>query len=211
MRLGLSSAIAPDASFDELLVLCARQGVGALELREEDAHGVDRDRAFEAAGFATAADVAGVAITGFRAVAEGSELRLARLSEALGTTVLIDTAPDMRHAIERAGALRSVGARVGIVLTGAESDDDIALLALSTFEIAWDADPIIGSLQQHVDRILTVFGTRLRHVRVSGGPELTTRDDSGLTPVIERLERARFDGVVSFVPAVVPQGTVRTL
>ena len=203
MRIGLSSAAAPAASFDELLALCQRRGFAALELREQDAHGVERDRAFEAARFADAAGAAGVTITGFRPSAgDGSELRLARLGMALDTTILIRPEPDMRHAIERAGALRSVGARVGIVLGGDEAEEDLALLSLSTFEIAWDADPAHDGLGARAVRVLDRFATRLRHVQmIGGGPEATLHEGRGVGEVMTRLALTGYDGAVLLAPS----------
>lgn len=202
MRLGLSSAAAPGASFDELLAICKRRGFAALELREQDAHGVDRDCAFEAAVHAQAAEAAGVAITGFRASNDGSELRLARLGEALGSTVLIDARPDMRGAIERAAALGSAGARMGLALNGAEPDADLAQLALADFEIAWDADPAHGELGARAARLLDVFGRRLRHVQViGGGPESAMNEGRGVGEVMARLALAGYDGAVLLAPS----------
>ena len=40
MRLALSSAAVPDATFDELLAACARRGFAAVELEVGHAHGI---------------------------------------------------------------------------------------------------------------------------------------------------------------------------
>ncbi|HET9947764.1 MAG TPA: hypothetical protein VFQ22_02445, partial [Longimicrobiales bacterium] len=106
MRLGLSSAAAPDAPLDELLAACVRRGLEVLELRDGDGHGVSEGP--DAVGGAEArrrALEAGVTLSGFRAESDGSDLRLARLAVAAEAPVLVGCGCSMAFRIERARRL----------------------------------------------------------------------------------------------------------
>jgi hypothetical protein len=80
MRLGLSSAAAPDAGLDELLAACTLRGLSTLELRAGDAHGIAVAGDWSAAvsaGLAAAAE-ARVTIAGYRTIAAEVALRYIR-------------------------------------------------------------------------------------------------------------------------------------
>jgi sugar phosphate isomerase/epimerase len=92
MRLALSSAAAPDATFDELLDACARRGFAAVELEAGHAHGVSPSAGLEAASaVAERAARAGIGIAALRLddVASVLDPRTPRLAVALGAPVVV--------------------------------------------------------------------------------------------------------------------------
>lgn len=203
MRLGLSSAAAPNATLDELLAACVRRGLAALELREGDAHGLDHADVIRGAAAAERTLLQGVSITAWRAgPQQDGDLRRARLTEALDATLLLEAVPDLAHCFERAAELASVGARVGVVLHGDESDADLALLDEARVEIAWDADPARVPLAERAMRIHDRFGMRLRHVNiVAGGPEAVMNEGRGVGELMGRLALAGYDGSIVLSPS----------
>lgn len=203
MRLGLSSAVAPEASLDELLVACGRRGLEALELRAGDWHGVDRaDDPLGAAVQLERAIECGVAISAYLADESGHDLRLARLSEALRAPVLMSAAGQPDVALRRAADLAAVGGRSGILLSGTESNDSLERILAADVDIGWQADPAEGPLGARGARLLERCGRRLRHVRlVGGGPEAALADGQGVGELMGRLALAGFDGSVVLVPS----------
>ena len=111
MRLGLSSAAAPEASLDELLAACLRRGLVALELREEDGHGVSgAPDGIAGAEAQRRARTSGVEITGFRSRTGGEDLALARVAAGAGAPVLVAGSCCLPSRVERGAGLASVGA-----------------------------------------------------------------------------------------------------
>lgn len=204
MRLGLSSASAPRASLEELISACVGRGLSALELRAGDWHGVDI--ALEPDGAAaTAAEharEAGVAICAYLADAGGNDLRLARLSLALGAPLLV---PSGTHALERCIALVEVGATAVPLLDGDETADELAAIDAAGFGIALDIDAGLGDLAGRVTRLQDRFGTRLRHVRLQVGVDRSVlsvvEEGSGIGGLITRLPFEAYDGVLVFAPS----------
>lgn len=129
MRLALSSAAAPDATFDELLAACARRGFAALELEAGHAHGVS-----PSAGLATASAAAeqaaragiGIAALRLEDAASVMDPHTPRLAAALGAPVVVRvgvgtaTRGDARPAMPGGGQAPDDGAKP------AGSDDDVA-------------------------------------------------------------------------------------
>lgn len=209
MRLGLSSASAPRASLEELITACVTRGFSALELRAGDWHGVDI--ALEPDGAAAAAaDHArevGVAICAYVADAGGNDLRLARLSLALGAPLLV---PNGAHALERCIALVEVGATALPLLDGDESAAELAAIDAAGFGIALDLHAELDDLVERMTRLQERFGTRLRHVRLRGGSTASVADEVGnIGGPVTRLPLAAYDGVLVFAPSVELEHVVR--
>lgn len=202
MRLGLSSAVAPSASLDELLAACARRGLGALELREEDAHGVDPGEGSRAgAAAAKRAAAAGIGITGYRAGSAGTDLRLARLAERLGAPVLLEDGPLSRR-LDRGEGLVAVGARVAIVVRGERALEDAAAATARGLDLAWDVDPAEVEPAMVAAKLLSAFGARLLQIRLSGGgPETALHEGRGVGELMGRLALAGYRGALVLTPS----------
>lgn len=203
MRLGLSSAAAPDAMLEDLFEAAARRGLGALELREGDAHGLSAE--WDTSNISRArqwAALAGVTINGFLALGPGHDLSLARLSDALGTPVLLGGPGGVAGRLARASAIRAIGGEAAVVLRGDSAAEDAERAAAAGLMLAWEADPRSRSLGSIADSLLERFPGRLRHVRLlGGGPEAAAQEGRGLGGLMRKLALAGYDGTLVLAPS----------
>ena len=209
MRLGLSSAAAPDADLEELTAACLRRGLAGLELRTGDAHGIAPDRSsLERAAAAAHAAAAGVVITGYRVCLPGDPVRLARLAESLGAPILLDCEGDSEgdagartRRIPAALRLRELGAAVAIVVRGAAAAEDARAARDAGLSVAWDADPEAGSLAAQAEALLRDCAGALRHIRLmGGGPEVALHEGKGIGALMAQLALSGFDGELVLSP-----------
>ena len=203
MRLGLSSAAAPDATLDELLDAAVGRGLGALELRDGDAHGVTPDDDVPSATLAAErAAAAQVALSGYRTARSEHDLALARLSYALGAPVILDGPDDLVTRIDRARQMVAVGANVAVVLRGDSVADDAALVAAAGLALAWEADPSFGPLGTIAESLLQQFPGELRHIRlIGGGPEAEMQHGKGVGELMRHLALAGYAGTLVLAPS----------
>ncbi|NIP78159.1 MAG: hypothetical protein GWM90_02720 [Gemmatimonadetes bacterium] len=223
MRLGLSSAAAPDAPLSELLAACARRGLATLELEEGHGHGLEPGLRSLAAPRDAAAriEAAGVSLAGFR-VARGSTARLpgsaagateedaadaatwARFARALGAPALVP----LHGPVDRRAALAL--RRAGVPVLGILPPDPFADPALASLvdpgseglPLAWDADGAVTDLDVVAPRLLDRAGARLRHIRIpGGGPESAGREGLGVGTLAARLALAGYAGTVALAPS----------
>lgn len=210
MRLGLSSAAAPDAVLTGLLEACAIRGLDALELEEGHGHGLEpglrsvaapRDAAARSSG-------EGVCIAGFRvspaaaippagpiadptdpAAGEGAEASAwTRFSEALGAPILVPVAGGVE--LQDVRRLAEQGVPVWPVLPpdpfGRHRIPEAGDASRGT-PLAWDADPTTVDVGDAAARLLDRIGGRLRHVRLlGGGPEATEQEGPGVGALAAR-------------------------
>lgn len=203
MRLGLSSAAAPDASLDELLEICARRGLAELELRDGDGHGV----AGGSGGLAgdtlgSRARAAGVAIRAFRSGDAEADLRLAPVAAAVRATLLVDGRADLASRIARAHRLASRGAAVAVVVADGASLGELSRTA-SRVQVAWDVDAsVVQDLGVLAEVMLREGGERLCHVRIlGGGPEAVLHEGRGVGEMMTRLALAGYQGSLVLAPS----------
>lgn len=203
MRLGLSSAAAPDAGLAELLEALVRRGLAALELREGDGHGVTPDDAAVRARRAAArAAATGVAITGYYTTRVGHDLALARLAYALGAPVIVDGPFDAATRIDRARQMAAVGVDVAVLVRGESAVHDAARAASAGLVLAWEVDLRSGSPGGIGESLLRRFPGRLRHIRLlGGGPETATQEGKGIGELMGRLALAGYEGVLVLAPS----------
>ncbi len=201
MRLGLSSAAAPDLSLEELLEACGRRGLAALELCNGDAHGIEPlavGRAGEAARHAAAA---GVPIAGYRAGGDPGGAVLATLSRALDAPVLLDGPAGVAGRVERAAEITRLGGSAAVVVGGRAAAEDGALVAARGIEVAWDADPAAGPVGEQAGALLDRAGPRLVLIRLAGGgPEALGQAGQGIGELMGRLALSGYDGAVVLAP-----------
>lgn len=203
MRLGLSSAAAPEASLDELFAACRRRGLVALELREEDGHGVSG--APDGIGGAEAqrrARAAGMEITGFRSRTGGEDLALARVAAGADAPVLVAGNCRLPSRAERGAGLASVGAEIAVTVQGDVPDEELERALACECPLAWDVDVAGGNVGATAARLLSRVGDRLRHVRIiGGGPEAAMQEGKGVGELMGRLALAGYDGSVILAPS----------
>ena len=135
MRLGLSSAAAPDATLDELLSACVRRGLSSLELRAEDAHGAGDS--VSPADIRSRTAQAGVVLAGLRSPGGPDETRLARVACAAGTFLVLD-GDSVAARIGRARRLAATGAQLAIAIDSAAG---LKQVLERGFDFVWDVDP----------------------------------------------------------------------
>jgi len=203
MKLGLSSAAAPDAGLDELLAICARRGLAVLDLRVGDAHGVEGPMyGLGGAAAAERARAAGVRVSAFRSSGEGQDLRAAPVAAAAGAPVLVGGGPSLTARVRRGHTVTARDARAVVVLDGEASTVDLELVLATDLELAWDVDVAAGSVGGAAERILGAAGGRLRHIRIlGGGPEAAMQEGHGVGELMSRLALAGYDGTVILAPS----------
>ena len=188
MRLGLSSAAATDADIDALLASCARRGLAALELRDEDAHGVSDVESARAA--AVLASDFGVAIAGIRVVTSADVDRAAALAEQLGAAVLVATG-SLEDRVNDTRRLVARGVQALLEVNG-PADGWLDALQGADTDVAWQIDQGVTDLAGDVQRVLRAMPGRLRYVRLlGGGPETAMEDGRGIGALMGQLALAR--------------------
>jgi hypothetical protein len=216
MRLGLSSAAAPDASLEELIEGCVRRGLVALELESGHDHGLAPGASARRAATDARARTteAGIAIAGYRLATPAAPGSLATdapevadlitLGQSLGAPLLAES----RVALDLAAAGVSGGCHVMAVLPPGEAaivDLDILETAGADggrIDLAWDLDPGAGDVSEVAAEVLARAGGRLRHIRLlGGGPEATAQEGRGVGSVMVRLTLAGFAGTVALAPS----------
>lgn len=195
MRLGLTSAAAPDATLEELLDACRRRGLAALELRDGDAHGVAPGGAALLRSVSERAAAAGIAIAGYRTAGGAGDAELAELSRSLGAPVLLDG----HGAAVRAARVVALGARAALVVGDAAGEGGRKLP--DGVEAAWDANPAAGRLGERAAVLLERLGPRLTVIRLAGGgPEALGQAGQGIGELMGRLALAGYGGAVVLAP-----------
>ncbi len=204
MRLGLSSAAAPDATLDDLLEACARRGLTGLELRDRDAHGVGGP-SWSTDGMAVVrrAAGAGVVITAFRTRSDGVDVEhAARQARLLDTTLIVDRIASPEIVLRTADRLRTGGAEVAVAIRGDVPEIVIRDLVSAGIVVAWDAEPAAGAVGRTAARLLELAGDRLRHIRIlGGGPETAIYEGRGIGELMARLALGRFAGSLVLAPS----------
>jgi hypothetical protein len=224
MRLGLSSAAAPDASLEELIAACHRRGLQALELEVGHGHLLD-PRAGSASQAARQA-----AEARSRVAAAGISLAGLRLSEIdRDAPDLDDDAPAGRDAgvapTDLVAFVRSLGAPLLVPastvlkaphlldhggLTTVLPPGEGALTALDALDrqgphratpLAWDVDPSRADMTAIALDLLKRAGPRLSHLRLfGGGPEAVGQEGRGIGGLMARLALAGFGGTLALAP-----------
>lgn len=198
MRLGLSSAAAPDADLGELIAACGARGLSALELRAGDGHGL------EAVGndslAARLAD-AGVAIVGFRTESSSNAFQLARLSTALDVAIITADDCAIEERIERTRRIIEEGGRALVSGKGPANDWHRAVLRAG-LDFAWEIDAQGTDLKADADRVLGNGTAALRYIRfIGGGPESTLHEGRGIGELMGRLALSGYAGPVILAPS----------
>jgi sugar phosphate isomerase/epimerase len=213
MRLGLSTAAAPDLALVELLDACARRGLAALELVAGDRHGVgpelDHEEVLDVAASAAAR---GITIAAYRAggLWEAAAPETVRLAFGLGAPVIVklDPAEDDRAAVLNA-ARRYAAVGAQLLLEHASTSTEVEELRKlveelppGTLGLAWEADPSTGALDLAAPAVLDAAGSALRYVRLrGGGPEAMGQEGQGIGALMARLTLAGYQGTLALAPS----------
>lgn len=210
MRLGLSSAAAPDAGIDALVEACARRGLAVLELHAGDAH--DVIDAESAAGARACTLGTGVAIGAWWTDAQHDPALLGGIARALQAPVVLADedavherdATSVRDDLARRVALaRTLGADAPVLL-GVRGPADAWLAAVTDARIdfAWEIDRSVVGPAGDLTRILQAAPGRLRYVRIrGGGPESALQEGQGIGPLMAQLAITGYDGPLVVAPS----------
>lgn len=198
MRLGLSSAAAPDADLGELIAACGARGLGALELRAGDGHGLE---AIGNDAIAERLANAGVAIVAFRTESSDNAFQLARLSAELDVAIVTADDCGIEERIERTRRIIEQGGRALVCGRGPASGWHPAVTA-SGLDFAWEIDAHGADLAADADRVLGGTTAALRYIRfIGGGPESTLHEGRGIGTLMGRLALAGYDGPLILAPS----------
>jgi len=200
MRLGLSSAAAADADVDTLLAASARRGLAALELRDEDMHGVSD--ATSAAAAAVLASDFGVAIAGLRitSAAPPASTNAAAVAARLDAPVLAAHGSTAER-IAAVQAFEARGVRAMVEVSG-PADGWLTDVARAGADVAWQIDDSVSDMAGDLRLIQSTVPGRLRYVRLlGGGPEAAMADGRGIGALMGQLALARFDGPLIVAPS----------
>lgn len=205
MRLGLSSAAAPDLSLEGLVLACRRRGLAALELDAGHwGHLMGCD--------ARAARAAGVQLAGLRVRSLDAAMSagVPALSRELDAPV-IAPAPPLPAPIAVLEAGRRYAKSGGRLLLSHGSDPDRVLDlrkvidrdASDAIGLAWDVDPAIETrLAGRAPEVLRAAGDALRHIRLrGGGPESALQEGRGVGELMAHLALAGYAGSLVLAPS----------
>ncbi|HSK21169.1 MAG TPA: hypothetical protein VK912_18585 [Longimicrobiales bacterium] len=199
MKLGLSSAAAPESGAEDLVTACAARGLTALELRAGDGHGVEAGDEARIADLLALAAGANVDIAGYRAADSRDAASLARLSKALCTAIIVADECDTAERIHRARRIVDAGGRALVAASGAPRAWHSALTA-SGLDYAWEVDAASGDVSDAAETVLRQPG--LRYIRfVGGGPESSLQEGRGIGALMGGLALAAYDGPVILAPS----------
>lgn len=199
MRLGLSSAAAPDAPFEELIAACRRRGLVALELAQGGAHGFGFDDIEASVRLAAEAD--GVEVSGFRMHSAGAPNEVARLTKATGVPAVIafddEPAARMRYAQQVAEA----GGHALVMLRHDEPLRYAEAFASAGLRLSWEVDPmrvpIPAAHERGPIRLAALHDIRL----IGGGPEIATLEGRGVDALLRDMALAAWSGFVIIAPS----------
>ena len=225
MRLGISSAAAPDLPLQELVGACRRRGLSALQLEAGHAHGVvGAARAGEGRGgpgkaladsplTRTAARVReqGVDLVGFRLSRLDDVQRpgVLLLSASLGAPLVAPaaTAAGSDAILAAADACHGAGARL-LIAHGSNATQAAALRRVAeeappgSVALAWDVSPLAGDLEGEAAAVLDAAGDALRLIRLAGGgPESAGEEGRGVGALMGRLALERWNGAIVLAPS----------
>lgn len=204
MQLGLSTAAAPDAALAELVAVLRRRGLAALELRQEDGHGLGPHLATDEV-FAAGAELraAGVHALRWRPSDLDDVVKHAHIASALGALVLVDAgAGDFEGAIEIALQLRGLEGAGAVIVSGEDAAERARAAVVRGLDVAWDARPTGLPLGAVGARLLDVAGPRLLHITLSGGgPEVAMQEGMGVGELMGRLALAGYAGALTQMPS----------
>lgn len=210
MRLGVSSAAAPDLSLAALVEAATRRGILELELVLGDGHGV----AAGAADPAPEAEMrmhpgAGVRITALSLPdSDGTDpLPSLELAARLGVPLLASAGDARPGDVDRLLELRvSTGAAL-LLMHGTDPTHVRRLrkavdrLGDGRVGLAWEVDPG-GDDAGAMPAVLEAAGDALRYVRLrGGGPEAEAQSGLGVGALMARLALARYAGPLVLTPS----------
>lgn len=201
MRLGLSSAAAPDASLAGLVDACDRRGLPALEVVDGHGHGISP--ADVAASVARVAEVrdGNVGIVACRTGWEIDAARLADLSVALGVPVVIAGPEDSTRRIRRARSVVRYGGHA-LVVVGHDTADDAEAVAAEGLEVALEVAPAHAPVGEATLAWLRRAVSGLPHIRLlAGGPETSLHEGRGVGAFLRELAAGGFAGTLVVAPS----------
>lgn len=223
MRLALSSAAAPKASFGELLDAATRRDFVAVELVEGHGHGLDPGLTDprDAADAVRRAAAVGIGIAAYRIVVvperDDATPSLWALGSALDAPILVPVQDDdrrvdaaARRAARTVTELESQGVDAMPVLPAGPTALRAASLLASELapgdggprRIAWDADPAAGDVARTGSALLAFPDVRLELIGLrGGGPEAAEQEGRGVGSLMARLAMDGFAGTVSLSPS----------
>lgn len=215
MRIGLSSAAAPDASLEELFDACGRRGLPALELEAGHGHGLDvgDPDAANAVEAAVRAAASGVVLSGYRVGHDGVVDPAVRASDVdamtsfalrLGAPLIVpvDLALSLTRSRIADGAQLLAALPAGDGAAAGLDRLDAAGPVGAALSVAWDVDPASGDVSLLAPEIMGRTGRRLRHIRLlGGGPEGSAQEGRGVGSLMARLALAGFGGTVALAPS----------
>ena len=207
MKLGLSTAAAPDLPLEGLVEACRRRGLGALELATGHGHGLSAQSPDHTIRLArqltTLRDVKIAAVTAGNtdiaereaAVALASRLRVpVSVNASAGAPEdLAQLAADCRDS----GLLLLHGSTPSVVTDLLSA---IGSLPASSARLAWEIDPAADD-PADIDAVLDLATSHLGLIRLrGGGPEAQAQTGLGVGALIGRLALARYDRPIILTP-----------
>lgn len=196
MRLGISSAVAPEAEAEALVESCAHRGLTTLELRREDAHGIIDAAAAEAVRAAAVAR--GVEIVGLRT--DNGDPAMHAVARALGAPVILAGPAPLADRIAEAQALEEGGTAALVEVEGA-AEQWLDAVAPAGVAFAWTIDQTTTDPGGDLDAIRQAGLTPL-YLRMAGGggPESAMGEGRGFGSLMARLALDRYAGPLILSP-----------
>lgn len=192
MRLGLSSDAAPGARIEDLIDLCARRGLGAVELNLAT---IDADTVIDYAASTT--DEA-VRLSGLFTDALADPHELAVLSRVAGAPVVVRAA-DLQTSLTVARTIEQRGG-TALALVAGPAAAWLGVVTAAAARVAWQVDATC--LDPAGDAAAILQHGRIDYVRlVGGGPETAMQEGRGVGALMRRLALAAYDGPLILTPS----------
>lgn len=199
MRLGLSSAAAPEASLAQLVEVCERRGLRALELVDGHGHGIAARNAVlpDCDGLANGA----VEISAYRVGADTDPRLLADLSHHLGAAIVLARSDRPEDHVAHAHSIVELGGRASILVSGADAASGAERLAAIDVQLCWEVNPAAVPVSAESMRALLRQKENLHSVRLlGGGPESSMHEGRGVDTLLRELAMAAWQGTLILAP-----------
>jgi hypothetical protein len=202
MRLGLSSAAAPDAGLADLAAACMRRGLVALELVEDHGHGISATDVERLADHRKAAiGIYPIEIVGYvTAATTVGHSALAALSMALDAPMVIATS----GILSRLGTALEIVSRGGTAVVRLFDDEPMRYsgdCASAAVPVEWDVNPAVRPVHMDVLDEMERHEVDVRSVHIrGGGPESETYEGRGVDKLLQRLALESWSGTLILAP-----------
>ena len=196
MRLGLSSDAARDAPAADLLAICRRRGLSALEITA----GAGANVVEASALTAQHADTGSVALVGLLIAEPGDANGIAALTRRVGAPAIVASDAALAQRIRMTNDILDADGEARVLVRG-NAADWIDIVVASGLPFSWQIDDTWTDPPADAAFILQRVA-RIEYVRlVGGGPETALQEGRGVGAVMRTLALSGYSGPLILTPS----------